>query len=247
MNRLFININFLDISCRDDPITIKLRFASVTFTCVFASLLVWFLVPPKNNEKLCQQLGSCILQIDPLQVIVIPLLISCVLFMGPLVVLFDTYTWSEFKVHIVEELCPMDLMFLRNYVVAPFSEEFIFRAVMVCIMKEMSHNSWFIVITTSLIFSFAHSHHYIFQKVQDITLSLYDWLFQMMYTFVFGCICCAFYLKTGSFLTPVVLHVFCNFMGFPDVDTLYSKTRYWRFAITGVVSWFAIIPYYLLN
>ena len=231
---------------RNDPTTIKLRFISVTFTCVFATILVWMFVPREDGERLCDQLGSCIHEISFMSVFVIPLIITAILYLGPLVVLKDTYTLSEFKDHLREEFSPTDLTFLRNYVVAPISEDFIFRAVMVSFMRGISLNPWFLTLGTSIIFSLGHSHHYFFQRYQgDMTVSVNEWMFQLMYTFLFGCYCCMFYLKTGSFLTPVILHSFCNFMGFPDIDTLYSRSKYWRATIAGAVAWLIIINIYL--
>ena len=206
--------------------------------------MVWKLVP--QNERLCQQLGSCFLDISLLPVFVIPLILTAILYSGPLVVLTDTYTWTEFKTHLSEEFSLNDVVFIRNYIVAPVSEDYIFRAVMVCLLREVSNNYLFLILASSLVFSLAHSHHYFFQRIQgDVKISEREWVFQMTYTFLFGCYCCLFYLKTGSFLTPALLHAFCNFMGFPDLDLLLSNKRYFRATVGGFICWILAMYLYI--
>lgn len=42
-------------------------------------------------------------------------------------------------------------------------------------------------------------------------------VFQLGYTTVFGFHCAFLFLRTGSVYPPLMSHVFCNFMGLPDL------------------------------
>lgn len=42
-------------------------------------------------------------------------------------------------------------------------------------------------------------------------------VFQLTYTSLFGFHCSYLFLRTGSVIPPILSHVFCNLMGFPDI------------------------------
>ena len=58
--------------------------------------------------------------------------------------------------------------------------------------------------------------------------ALFVSVFQMHYTTLFGMYSAFLFLRTGHLAAPVVVHGFCNFMGFPDFVELWNhkpKTR----------------------
>lgn len=229
---------------RDDPVTIRLRFVSVTVTTIISLLLVNAVLPDDTGRPFCSWVGACFSETSLIDALLLPLSITAILFLGPLVVFRDTYTWDELVQEMRNELT--DLQSFRNYVVAPITEETIFRGV-ICALLSMSLSSkWAILLISSAVFSMAHMHHYFFQSLQGLAnISLAAGLFQVVYTFLFGFYSGTFYLKTGSILTSIALHIFCNFLGFPDVDTLYSRSKYWNATIAGLVSWLVLCPLYL--
>lgn len=242
---LNICLPFLSSYHRDDPKTIKLRFVSSILSCGIAVLLVNFFVRRLPSERLCDVLGICLWNTDWIAHVLLPLAVTSLFFLGPLVVFKDTYTWEELKQVMREEI--PDIVFVRNYIVAPITEELIFRSAIFSFLREWN-NPWSVVMTASAIFSIAHSHHYFLQKIQGYrSISLTSALIQLGYTFLFGCYSGSFFYKTHNLLSCVSLHIFCNFMGVPDIDTLYSSKNYWYTSLAGIGVWFVVYPYYLMT
>lgn len=174
---------------------------------------------------------------------VIPLSLTAILFLGPLVVFKDTYNWPEFVDYVKTEAS--DLQFVRNYIVAPLTEEFIFRGVLFALLGQ-SFPIWTSVIVSGILFSLAHSHHYFFQSIQGSDrISFKDNMFQMGYTFVFAVYCASLYLKSGTILSTIQIHIFCNFLGFPQLDVLLSDDWYKKASLIGLGSWLILYPAYL--
>ncbi|CAJ1932926.1 unnamed protein product [Cylindrotheca closterium] len=108
---------------------------------------------------------------------------------------------------------------LRNYVIAPWTEEVIFRGCMVprLLACGMSNNaaSW----TAPMFFGFAHVHHAFMRwkrgenKMSMIALQT---AFQFTYTSLFGSYVSYALIRTGSVPAVTLSHAFCNFMGLPD-------------------------------
>lgn len=216
----------------DSPTTIKCRFLSVLMVALISLVVVQnYRVGP--GDDLMSSVG--IKWSNIWDVMIHPLLITASLFLGTLVVFKDTYTWSELKEVMAEEI--PDLIFFRNYVVAPLSEELIFRGVIFSLLSPID-NSIVIVLISALLFSLSHSHHYFLQKLEGSEpMSLMSGIFQMSYTFVFGCYTGAFFSRTQSIFTTVTLHIFCNFCGFPDFDTLFSNKTYKISTLAGLGFW----------
>ena len=127
---------------------------------------------------------------------------------------------------------------------APFSEEFTFRACMVpvllgdlsslyfplitfaCVLGYYSH-FWAIIISP-LFFGVAHFHHMVerIRKGQDVMTSFLVSMFQFAYTTIFGMYSAFLFVKTGHFAAPFIVHAYCNFMGFPDfMEVVNSEPR----------------------
>lgn len=48
-------------------------------------------------------------------------------------------------------------------------------------------------------------------------------LFQFTYTTVFGCYSAYVFTATGSLLSPILVHSFCNWMGVPDFRRMVEQ------------------------
>ncbi|XP_012876295.1 PREDICTED: CAAX prenyl protease 2 isoform X1 [Dipodomys ordii] len=115
--------------------------------------------------------------------------------------------------------CLTDMRWLRNQVIAPLTEELVFRACMLPMLAPCTGLGP-AVFTCPLFFGVAHFHHIIEQlrfrqsSVGSIFLSA---AFQFSYTAVFGAYTAFLFIRTGHLIGPVLCHSFCNYMGFPAV------------------------------
>jgi prenyl protein peptidase len=212
---------------RDHPITIKNRMCSVAIVCALAPFFVYSLARSDdiNGHSLWTWLGVNTL---PLLGVVLPLLLTMILFLGPLTLLLVDRGIAEL-LHEFQDFgsCLRDLKWHRTYVVAPFSEELIFRSCMMPLLVPVFglHKS---VLLAPLFFGVAHFHH-ISEQLRlghNVLNVLVSAVFQMSYTTVFGAYSAFLFVRTGNLLGPIVCHCFCNYMGFPDFQgAYYSKHR----------------------
>ncbi|XP_065264511.1 CAAX prenyl protease 2 [Emys orbicularis] len=211
---------------RDHPAVIKRRFTSVLIVSGLSPLFVWLwkeLTGIKPGISLLVLLGFRLEGIVPATLL--PLLLTMVLFLGPLIqlsmdcpwdwvdglkVMFDPRFWA---------LCLSDMRWLRNQVIAPLTEELVFRACMLPMLIPCTGLGP-AIFTCPLFFGVAHFHHVIEQlrfrqgSVASIFLSA---AFQFSYTAVFGAYTAFIFIRTGHLIGPVLCHSFCNYIGFPAI------------------------------
>lgn len=130
-----------------------------------------------------------------------------------------------------------DLCFLRNYVISPFTEEFVFRSCMLpLLLPHLSVAK--AVLITPLFFGMAHLHHIIEgykMKDQSLETLVLQHLFQFSYTYVFGVYSSFLFIRTGNFFSSFLSHSFCNLMGFPNFAELINDFEgYTRVLLVGV-------------
>jgi len=117
----------------------------------------------------------------------------------------------------------------------PFTEEFAFRACMVPIL--LGHYSpTGAVIMSPLFFGIAHFHHMIerIRRGQDVKTAFFISSFQFAYTTVFGMYSALLFIRTGHLASCVIVHGFCNFMGFPDLIELLHQEPKKRIVLSGL-------------
>jgi prenyl protein peptidase len=191
---------------RDEPATIRQRVVAVSAVTLVAPLAVYALanVDPAG-EHLWSLIGLRVRGISN------TLGLTMLLFAGPLL---------QECANGQLEPPTADLLALRNLVVAPITEEILFRG---CILPLMlpAVGATKAVLLSPLFFGVAHLHH-VFQGKHPLAC-----LFQFVYTTVFGWLTCFFFVRTGSVLGPIACHAFCNFMGFPDVAGAFAGSRPW--------------------
>ncbi|KAJ8346551.1 hypothetical protein SKAU_G00279520 [Synaphobranchus kaupii] len=212
---------------RDNPSVIKRRFTSVLVVSALSPVFVWAwkeLAGVRPGHSLLALMGIRLEGIVPAATL--PLLLTMVLFLGPLIQLAIDCPWSfidGIKVGIDPSfwaLCVSDMRWLRNQVVAPLTEELVFRASMLPMLVPCAGPNA-AIFTCPLFFGVAHFHHVIellrFRQgtVSAIFLSA---VFQFSYTGVFGAYTAFIFIRTGHLLGPVLCHSFCNFMGFPALS-----------------------------
>ncbi|XP_026873002.1 CAAX prenyl protease 2 [Electrophorus electricus] len=213
---------------RDHPSVIKRRFTSVLIVSALSPVFVWAwkeLTGVQSGASLLALMGIRFEGLIP--AIILPLVLTMVLFLGPLIQLAMDCPWGfldGIKVAVDPwfwALCLSDMRWLRNQVVAPFTEELVFRACMLPMLVPCAGPSR-AIFTCPLFFGVAHFHHVIellrFRQgtISGIFLSA---VFQFSYTAVFGAYTAFIFLRTGHLAGPVLCHSFCNYMGFPALST----------------------------
>lgn len=166
-------------------------------------------------------------------------------------------------------MCLKNLLWIRNHVVAPLSEEFTFRACMMPLLLQ-SFRPLAAVAITPMFFGIGHLHHIIERlraglPVKKILIMSGKWLqfansrqpkiiwcyncsgIQFCYTSIFGMYAAYLFARTGHFLAPVVAHAFCNHMGFPDVNEVLNQPKQTKHILLGTyvigfIAWMYLLP-----
>ncbi|KAG9346653.1 hypothetical protein JZ751_006964 [Albula glossodonta] len=218
------NGDFVPPDGLDHPSVIKRRFTSVLVVSALSPVFVWAwkeLTGVRPGPSLLALMGIRLEGI--LTAATLPLLLTMVLFLGPLIQLAVDCPWGlldGIRVVIVPAapllhdclwlkacvnpsfwaLCLSDMRWLRNQVVAPLTEELVFRASMLPMLVPCAGPTT-AIFTCPLFFGVAHFHHVIeLLRFRQGTVS-------------------TIFLSAGHLLGPVLCHSFCNYMGFPALST----------------------------
>ncbi|EGG16690.1 hypothetical protein DFA_07668 [Cavenderia fasciculata] len=218
---------------RDDPQVIKNRFKSVFSSSFIAYLVLYFIIPQQSNI-IGVNVESMLLGI--LQ----PLLLTVILFFGPLVMLYVDYdledppfTFKDFNIY-----------WLRNFVVGPSAEEMVFRSVICPILYFAGFSSTSIILCSPLLFGLAHVHHIYPWKGKKLSHFIVV-IFQVVYTSLFGMYSSFIFMRTGNLFSCIIAHCFCNMMGLPnfsDVPDHDKKILLSICFIVGLVGFIFLIP-----
>ncbi|PNF23073.1 CAAX prenyl protease 2 [Cryptotermes secundus] len=228
---------------RDHPSTIKKRFFSVFVMMFISPLFLYFFSQEHILQKatLWQLLGLRMHGLLP--AIVIPMFLTMVLFLGPLSMQGFSGLWKLYTEPMYWMSNLTNLIWLRNYVVAPLSEEFTFRACMLPLLLQC-FRPMTAVFVCPLFFGVAHFHHMVerMRSGLDLKRALMISCFQFSYTTLFGAYSAFLFAKTGHFVAPFAAHAFCNHMGFPDFGEILTYKDPQRMLLMslfvfGLVAW----------
>ncbi|KAM3567031.1 hypothetical protein VYU27_010818, partial [Nannochloropsis oceanica] len=125
----------------------------------------------------------------------------------------------------------------RNLVVAPLTEEIVFRACMLPLLYQASSSPSSLdspraipfvklIFLSPLFFGLAHAHHAL-QRVREglpPAQALLEVALQVAYTSIFGWHAAFLFLRTGSLLPCILTHSFCNFVGLPNLAFMLSPS-----------------------
>ncbi|XP_034500521.1 CAAX prenyl protease 2 isoform X7 [Ailuropoda melanoleuca] len=237
---------------RDHPAVIKRRFTSVLVVSSLSPLcvLLWReLTGIQPGTSLLTLMGFRLEGIFPAALL--PLLLTMILFLGPLMqlsmdcpcdladglkVVLAPRSWAR---------CLTDMRWLRNQVIAPLTEELVFRACMLPMLAPCTGLGP-AVFTCPLFFGVAHFHH-IFEQLRFRQSSVGSIFLSAVLgqeehagvvtrglpvssvpVLLHSCLRClhCFPLHphrqsrgfhSGHLIGPVLCHSFCNYMGFPAV------------------------------
>ncbi|XP_063231861.1 CAAX prenyl protease 2 isoform X2 [Bacillus rossius redtenbacheri] len=177
--------------------------------------LYLFLGEKRQNAGLGHVLGLKATGLVP--AVAVSLLLTAVLFLGPLCAQGLAGLRRLCTEPLVQAANLQNLIWLRNHVVAPLSEEFTFRACMLPLLLQC-FRPMTAVFVCPLFFGVAHFHHMVerMKNGLDFRRALIVSCFQFMYTTMFGAYSAFLFVRTGHFAAPLTAHIFCNHMGFPD-------------------------------
>ncbi|KAF7662532.1 hypothetical protein LDENG_00233630 [Lucifuga dentata] len=139
-------------------------------------------------------------------------------FLGELQCVLDVQSWM---------LCVGDAVWLRNQVVAPVTEELVFRGAMLPMLLPCTGPTAAIFITP-LFFGVAHFHHVIEQRhlhKDSMSVILLMAGMQVLYTSVFGTYTEFIFMRTGHIVGPVLCHSFCNSQDLPDLSSVLQHPQ----------------------
>lgn len=233
---------------RDHPSTIIRRFVSVFIVMLVAQLFVLTLTCDAVFKK------HTMLEIMGFRweglftAIFLPLMLTAVLFLGPLSVTLANDLWRVYTEPSYWANAVQDLMWLRNHLVAPLSEEFTFRACMLPLLLQ-TFKPHIAMLITPLLFGLAHLHH-IKERLRDGTqlkIVLMVSFFQFFYTTIFGIYSAYLFVRSGHFAAPFIAHAFCNHMGFPDFGEVLNqpyrkKVLFIALYAVGLLGWILLLP-----
>ncbi|KAG4303914.1 hypothetical protein PORY_002658 [Pneumocystis oryctolagi] len=251
---LYLPSTNVNLALRNTPTMIWRRTKAVLCLCIICGLSTAWLTQPPHEKFLPHFLF--ILGFWPCrgQDIIRSLTLVLCLFWGPFIkrILFESK--SSIPMSPTAPVSPTTSLLhtdhsikywigWRNYVVGPFSEEFVFRSCMIPLLYHMSISKTIII--TSLLFGAAHVHHlyeYYRSHPNYIMTGILIYFFQFFYTAIFGGFVSYLYLRNWNFWSIVIVHSFCNWMGFPQlygsVDASKLKT-----IIYYIMLWFGVIGF----
>ncbi|KAL3424004.1 prenyl proteinase rce1 [Phlyctema vagabunda] len=193
---------------RDAPSVIRNRIRSVTASCMLCCISTLLILSTRDDgspTKAIHQMGYFPLGIqESLQAVAL----TAILFLGPL-----------FEAGVVEGGW-RDWILLRGLDnVGPVTEEVLFRSASVPLLLLSQTSNFTIVFLTPLVFGLAHIHHFyefrITHPYTPVAGALLRSLLQFTYTTLFGGYATFLYLRGGSLLSVILVHAFCNWLGFP--------------------------------
>jgi prenyl protein peptidase len=200
---------------RDAPSVIRARIQAVTLACLVASISTLTLIVHTTRHSPVESLHLLGWYPIHLSSIFGPLALTTTLFTGPL-----------FERLFIERIDPsttsatlLSWIGYRNFVAGPITEEVLFRSVLVPIHLLAKVSPTTTTFITPLYFGIAHIHHfYEFSLTHPHTPLLPILLrsiFQFTYTTLFGWFAAFVYIRSGSLYTVIIIHTFCNWIGFP--------------------------------
>lgn len=206
---------------RDHPDSIKRRFFSVICMMFVAPFITHlFLDKRPYGDEYYKLYGIRWTGLIP--ACILPLVLTVVLFLGPLTLQYYSGIWKLYSQPVYWVSSCRDLIWLRNHVMAPLSEEWVFRSCMMPLLLQCLPPVSAIIIGP-LLFGVAHFHH-VFEQMKagcTLTTAVMISTFQFVYTSIFGIYSSMLFVRTGHFVAPLLAHIFCNHMGFPNVSEIF--------------------------
>lgn len=211
---------------RNHPKTVKRRILAVSVVCLVAPIGLFIYIRTRLEALSVESFAALLgLKWNGLTGAVCwPTLLILVLYSGPI---FQNWIDGDplFGQGIVTQR--KDII-LRNYIIAPLAEEWIFRACMLLLLRPAT-GEWYAVLVCPIFFGIAHVHHLIdWYRINDGTSFRHACLsvvIQITYTSTFGLFTGFLFIRTSHFIGLVICHSLCNMMGLPPIEHAFKHPR----------------------
>ncbi|WPH04054.1 Hypothetical protein R9X50_00693800 [Acrodontium crateriforme] len=219
------------LQSRDAPSIIRARSRAVALACMACTMIAVVVLTTHGHASpfdVLHLLGIWpVVALDVVKTIVL----LAVLFIGPLYesLLVDG-DWCSWSPSSLKEAVWDRWTGYRNLIIAPVSEELVFRSLVIAMYLLAKVDAPRIVFETPLVFGLAHVHHLVefvrshtpagrtFPPINVLLIGILQSLFMFTYTSLFGFFAAFLFLRTGSLFTAIAAHVFCNWQGVPRVS-----------------------------
>ena len=136
---------------------------------------------------------------------------------------FDMIRW--YMLSIVPDSKEKFWIVMRNYIVAPLTEEIVFRGCMVPPLLASGMSTLKVSLIAPLFFGIAHVHHAMtrISKGERVSSVVLITIFQFLYTSLFGSYVSYAFIRSGSIIAVTFSHSYCNWMGLPDLSFVNNK------------------------
>ena len=146
--------------------------------------------------------------------------------------LYHTYLWYINPIYesIFFNVNMKRWIVLRNLVIAPITEEIVFRVCMVSVLHSTGMETSRVCFVAPLFFGFAHVHHAALKLSRGNALVsvVLTTTFQFTYTSIFGAYASYIYQRSASLVAVVLCHSMCNALGFPDFSFIQPNSSLYR-------------------
>lgn len=241
---------------RNNIIHVRWRIGVVMVTSVILTVLTGFFFSTLNyrlpGDGFLVSAGFSVRSVGTISVITIALM--TIFYIGPLVTLISEwvvtcfYEVDEYRHTMTKRANPINItvvvwdhltkcwksepseILLRNIVVAPITEEVVFRCLIVvvsvssfCLLPDTDPihiSSLTVALLSPVYFSLAHLHH-LYEQIRggsDVKRACIMTVVQLIYTGVFGIIAGILLVRTGSVVSCILSHMICNTIGLPDLS-----------------------------
>ncbi|GLT62649.1 hypothetical protein SLA2020_352680 [Shorea laevis] len=215
------------------------RFICSAISSIISVVSCVLILPARSREE-SSLLGIYGIRTDHIwQAVVFPLLLTSLMYTGSLVLksLSAVDKWKKHRNQgqgplfdsiktILQEVpgwilpTASNILFWRNLVVAPLTEELVFRACMIPLLLCGGFKVYAVILLCPVFFSLAHLNHmmeiYSRHNYSLLKASMVIGL-QLGYTVIFGSYASFLFIRTGHLVSPIVAHMFCNYMGLPVI------------------------------
>jgi prenyl protein peptidase len=189
---------------RNHPKVIKQRFISVLITCILSTIYLYLFWESKNNSNVSdffEKMGLLPPKYNNTRLLlsfflasILPLLLTMILFLGPLLFIYFEPSYVDPIINIY------NIIWWRNIIIAPISEEYVFRSCMIPLLIDGGFSTEECMIISPIFFGMAHLHHiiqHLHKQGRDLKKAWLEVLFQMFYTTIFGCYSSFLFVRTG--------------------------------------------------
>ncbi|KAI8993481.1 hypothetical protein BDB01DRAFT_878037 [Pilobolus umbonatus] len=218
---------------RDDPIVIKSRLKAVAMASILSLGIIHLVLSSIESPlSVMEAVGIQPIGITEMMKCMKSLLLTMILFMGPLVIRYyeEELPFQDYFDFKSEFNGLLSLQGQRNYIWGPITEELVFRGCIITALHLSSYGRYHLIFMSPLYFGIAHLHHmwnhYSQMKGRKdaFKIAFLTTCFQFTYTTIFGWYASFLFIRTSSIYPPILCHSFCNMMGFPDISHMHHRT-----------------------